>query len=81
MQDGKLLIHGHRYAWNQPALTDIEPILDELVAAVPHGVVSPHVASARAEVASILQDWWERLWHVVSFGIDAEKIEQLGKDA
>jgi len=72
IRDGKLLVHGQYYAWNEPAISDIEGALDGLVRAAPHGEVDAAVTTARVAVEALVQDWWRLLWPVVFFGIDAE---------
>jgi hypothetical protein len=72
IRGGRLVIGGRYQAWEEPALPEIEPLLDEMVRAVPHGVVDSSVAKARALVVKRVHEWWRLLWQVVSFGIDAE---------
>jgi hypothetical protein len=75
IRDGRLVAQARYYAWMEPAMPEVEPLLDDLVREVPHGTVGRGVRSARTKVEALLREWWERMWHVVSFGIDAEQIE------
>lgn len=78
IKGGRLIAQARYIAWERPGLDDIEPTLDELVAEVPRGLVGKDVEAAREEVAEILGRWWALMWHVVSFGIDAEAADGDG---
>lgn len=77
VRDGHLIISGRRHAW-QEQIPGIEQVLDNLLTAVPHGLVDRDVVDARTRVAERLNEWWQLLWQVVSFGIDAEVADAGG---
>lgn len=75
IRDGRLKVEGNYSVWEgEPSLPDIAPILDTMVAAAEHGVADEPVVAARAQFEQVLRGWWERLWHVAAFGLDAEDI-------
>lgn len=72
IRSGKLIVNGTLFACNEAVLDGAEPMLDELVAAVQRGVVPEMVAIARAKVEEVISSWAERMYEVVTFGIDAD---------
>ncbi|HET9954944.1 MAG TPA: hypothetical protein VFQ61_10595 [Polyangiaceae bacterium] len=72
VKSGRFIANGTKIVCEDPALADAEPVLDELVGALERGVVPETVATARTAVEGIIFDWAERMYEVVTFGLDAQ---------
>ena len=79
IRHGVLIAQGVYSAWQAPALQDLEPVLTTILSEAPHGIPGDGVEAARAEVASRVLSWQQRMWSAFAFGIDAEGLDENGE--
>jgi hypothetical protein len=72
---GRLVIAGRWTVYEGDAVNEMEPALDQMVAARRANPLPAAVSRARQGVAEAVSELWRRLWYVVEFGIDADLVE------